>query len=270
MRKIPLSSRLAVLAVLAGLLLASGISPARADRSKSAVGNQASTRRAQLRQSLSSTQTADFQKSLAELSQIDEPGALDLWQTALNNSDSRLRLQAWVRYRAVQAELSRKQFVPQIARIDASSDDILRIAKSAGLEITIWSTTGGQTVAAVPPYLLERLRNQRLNFDVLYDTVADWQRARSRGDADAVAITPAYQQPDRDSSQIRIAVVDLSSRTQAASGYATSFGDREDILMNDGSRIAYLDVFESDGSRASIDSHVAEQYTKRGYTVEGF
>jgi murein tripeptide amidase MpaA len=270
MRKIPQSSRLAVLAVLAGLLVASGISPARADRTKNSVSNNSSTRYALLRQSLSSTHTTDFQKSLGELSQIDEPGALDLWQTALNNSDSKLRLQAWVKYRSVQAELSRKQFVPQIVRIDGSPDDVLRISKSAGLEATIWSSNGAQTVAAVPPYLIERLRSQKLNVDVLYDTVADWQRARSQGDASAVAITPAYQQVDRNSSQIRIAVVDLSSRTQAASGYSSFFGDREDILMSDGSRIAYLDVFESDGSRASIESHIAEQYTKRGFKLEGF
>ena len=56
----------------------------------------------------------------------------------------------------------------------------------------------------------------------------------------------------------------------ASSGYSDWLGDPEDVLMRDGSRAAYLDIFSSDGSLESINEHIAQRYTRRGYTAVGF
>ena len=258
------------------LLLASGTPPtsvsARSGRSSKhpiASDDERRARHAELKTHLASTQLPEFQDSLATLSRLDEIGALDVWRIALNNADPRLRREAWRRYREVQSELSRKQFVPQVARIDAPADQVLRLANLTGLDVTIWSATDTQTIAAAPPYLIERLRNAGTETDVIYDSVAAWQKARANGDETARAITPQYQSAGAD-SLIRIAVIDLNERGAAAAGYSDWFGDREDVLMRDGSRLAYMDVFQSDGSLASINAHIAERYTRRGYNLQGF
>jgi carboxypeptidase T len=219
---------------------------------------------------LASTHLPEFQDSLTALSRLDEMGALDVWRIALNNPAPPLRREAWYKYREVQSELSRKQFVPQIARIDAPADEVLRLANSSGLDVTIWSANDTQTVAAAPPYLIARLRNAGIGINIIYNSVAAWQRARANGDAAAQAITPQYQSSGDKESQIRIAVIDLAERGAAATGYSDWFGDREDILMRDGSRLAYMDIFPSDGSLASINAHIAERYTRRGYKLQGF
>jgi murein tripeptide amidase MpaA len=202
---------------------------------------------------------------------MDEPGVLDVWSTALDNSDDPLRREAWRKYREVQAEILRKQFVPQICRIDATAERVTQLAKEGGYDITIWASLDNQTVAAAPPYFIELLGNDGITSRTLYNSVADWQKARSAGDATAQAITPKYQTPGAgDASQIRIAVINLSDRTAASPGYSDWLGDREDILMRDGSRLAYLDIFQSDGSDASINTHITERYARRGYKLEGF
>ena len=260
------------------LLLASGIPhalvSARATRSNThsiGLDDERRGKHAALKLHLASIHATEFQDSLTVLARLDEQGALDVWRIALSNADPRLRRQAWIRYREVQSELSRKEFVPQIARINAPSAEVSRLAKSSGLDVTIWSTGDVQTIAAVPPYLIERLRNEGIGIDVIYDSVAAWQRARANGDSAAQAITPQYLSTGADSaSQIRVAVIDLANRGAAAAGYSDWLGDGENILMRDGSRLAYLDIFLSDGSPASIDSHIAEQYIRRGYKLEGF
>ena len=271
--------RLAVAGIVlaaSALLLASGAPPAsvaaRSDRSSkkaTAVADERIARQAELKTRLASTEPTQFQDSLATLSRLDEIGALDVWRAALNNTDQTLRREAWRKYREVQAELSRKQFVPQIARIDISSEQVLRLANSSGLDVTIWQDSGVQTIAAAPPYLIERLRNAGIGTSVLYDSVADWQRARAKGDPAAEALTPEYQSTSA-GSLIRIAVIDLAERQAAAPGYSDWLGDREDILMRDESRLAYLDVFQSDGSTASINAHITERYSRRGYKLQGF
>ena len=256
------------------LLLASGTQPVRAGRSPKhpiTLDDQRRVRHAELKIHLASTRPAEFQDSLVALTHLDEQGALDVWRVALNNADPQLRREAWVKYREVQAELSRKQFVPQIARISAPADEVLGLANASGLDVTIWSANDIQTVAAAPPYLIERLRDAGLSVNVIYNSVATWQKARSNADASAQAITPQYQSAGADSaSHIRIAVIDLADRGPAATGYSDWLGDREDILMRDGSRLAYLDIFSSDGSLASINAHIAERYTRRGYNLQGF
>ncbi len=259
------------------LLLASGTPlasvSARAGRSQKnaiALDDARRVRHAELKIHLASTHLPEFQDSLTALSGLDEMGALDVWRIALNNPDQRLRREAWRKYREVQSGLASKQFVPQIARIDAPMDEVLRLASSSGLDVTIWSASDTQTIAAAPPYLIERLRNAGIGINVIYDSVAAWQKARANGDATAQAITPQYQSSGDAESQIRIAVIDVAERGAAAAGYSDWFGDRENILMRDGSRVAYMDIFASDGSPASINAHIAEQYTRRGYKLQGF
>ena len=281
MNKSPLHRRLAVAGIVvaaAALLLASGAPQAsvsaRPDLSRkhsNSHDDQHRARHAELKIHLASTQVSEFQDSLTTLASLDEVDALDVWRVALNNADTRLRREAWRKYREVQSELSRKQFVPQIARINATADAVTAVANSSGLDVTIWTANDFQTVAAAPPFLIERLGNAGITSKVIYNSVAEWQKARAAGDEVARAITPQYQSPSADSaSQIRIAVIDLADRAAVAPGYSDWLGDRENILMRDGSRLAYLDIFLTDGSQTSINSHIAEQYTRRGYKLQGF
>lgn len=255
------------------LLLTSASLPVQSDNARTrsrAPGDERNARQAELKLRLASTRANEFRDALAALTRLDEPGALDTWRAALDNPDAQLRREAWIKYRAVHSELSRKQFIPQIARIRARADDVVRAANSAGLDVTIWSAADTQTFAAAPPYLIERLRDAGTEVKVVYDSVAEWQQARASGDALAQAITPEYQSAAAPVSLVRIAVIDLAERTAAAPGYSDWLGDRENILMRDGSRIAFMDIFPSDGSPESISGHMTEQYAKRGYRLRGY
>ncbi|HEY3137421.1 MAG TPA: M14 family metallopeptidase [Blastocatellia bacterium] len=226
--------------------------------------DSARSRQTELATQLSSTRPAQFRSALKTLVEFDDVGALDLWHSALNNADPQLKREAWDEYRSLQPELSRKQFVPQIARIDASSERVTRIAEATALQATIWTAGSNQTVAAVPPYLIDRLRTDGIKTEIIYDSIAAWQEARVGGDALAWSITPSYQSTGQGSMQIRIAVLDLADR-------ASEFlGDVENVVMREGSRLAYLDIFESDGSSQSIASHIEGQYTRRGFSLAGF
>lgn len=228
-------------------------------------------RQANLKSQLASASANEFESAFTTLESLDEPGALEVWRAALKNPNPQFQKQVWSKYRDVQLELARKEFIPQVARINAPSDDVLRIANSSGLEFTIWKISDRETIAAASPYLIERLRSEGLNATIMYDSVADWQRAREGGDAFASAITPDYQSArSRESSQARIAVIDLANRNKPAPGYSDWLGDRENILMREGSLIAYLDIFLSDGSPSSINAHIQEQYLQRGYRLAGF
>ena len=128
------------------LLLASGTPhgsvSARATRSHThsiGLDDERRLRHAELKIHLASTHSAEFQDSLTALAHLDEQGALDVWRIALSNADPRLRRQAWSRYREVQSELTRKEFVPQIARINAPAAEVSRLARSSGLDVMIWS-----------------------------------------------------------------------------------------------------------------------------------
>lgn len=267
----------AVVAVAAMLLAnthsfvsASGAS-SRIEKNSSQPQDQRRARHADLKARLGSLNSGSFRDALASLASLDEPGALDVWQGALNNTDPQLRLEAWRQYQTVQAELTRKQYVPEIARINAPATEVSRLASQAGLEVTIWASAGNVTFASVPRYLIEALRNAGIKTKVIYETVDAWQRARANGDVTAQAITPEYLSAGAASSTLmRVAVVDLASRTKAAYGYSDWLGDPEDVLMRDGTRVAYLDMFSSDGSLASINTHIAQRYTRRGYKLSGF
>ncbi|HEX8087400.1 MAG TPA: M14 family metallopeptidase, partial [Blastocatellia bacterium] len=228
-------------------------------------------RHARLKARLESKLPGEFQGALASVSSLDEQGALDLWQAALENANPEFRKEAWSKFQEAQPQLARKEFIPQVARISAPSIDVLRVAEKSGLDITVWSTAGSETVAAAPPYLIERLSREGFQTAIIYDSIADWQKALARGDRLAQSITPEYQtERPASESQVRIAVIDFARRTPPAPGYSEWLGDRENILMRNDSLAAYLDIFSSDGSQASINSHIREQYTKRGNKLVGF
>ncbi len=247
--------------------------PARAGVRRSLVADDAdrAARLASIKTRLSSTRAPEFRQALKALASLDEQGALDVWEAALAHPDPELRKEAWAAYQAPKLELTRKELVPQVARIAGPANEILDLARASGLEANVWSATDNQTIIAAPPYLLEGLGRAGLEMTTLYDSVADWQRARASGDQLAESITPDYQSGKGASqTQVRIAVVDLVRQSQPAAGYSSWLGDHENILMRTDARLAYLDVFTSDGSAESIDSHVEQQYTKRGHNVLGF
>jgi carboxypeptidase T len=228
-------------------------------------------RQTTLKARLASEDSSEFRKALAALSSLDEQGALDVWQAALSHPDAALRKQAWSSYQPLRPALLRKEYTPQVARVKASADELSLLASAARSEVTVWSEEGRETVAAMPPYLVERLRRADVGLTVLYDSIADWQQARAAGDPAARSVTPEYQSDDaRSNLQARVAVIDLSVRAEPAGGYSDWLGDRENVLMRNDAFMAYLDVFASDGSAASIASRVEERYARRGYRLAGF
>lgn len=223
----------------------------------------------QLRGQLTSARSDEFNKALASLVDMGEQGRLELWEAALENSSSELRLRAWNKYRLLQSKLVRNELVPQIARIGAGAEGVLRLVDEDRLEVSIWSSTGEETIAAASPRLLAQLRKSGISVDVIYDSISEWHNARAQGDQLAQAITPEYQSAAASRSQLRIAVIDLANH-QFGSARTEWLGDRENVLMSTGSRVAYLDVFQSDGSAESISSHIKDQYTSRGFKLAGF
>src|SRR5262245_4089236 len=119
----------------------------------SAFDEERNIRQSELKVRLASTNPSDFREALADLVRSDEPGALQVWKEALRNPAPGLQREAWEKYRSIQSELVRKEFVPQIARIEATADEVENLAKSIGIEVTIWGTSGNRTFAAAPPYL---------------------------------------------------------------------------------------------------------------------
>ncbi len=218
-----------------------------------------------LKARLASADGDQFRDALSRLSSMDEPGALGLWQAALKNPDPKLRLQAWALYRDRAALLMRKEIVPQVVRIFASSDRVRDLARESGLDVAVWSSSDEETLAAAPPFFVSRLESEGIEASVLYDSIAEWQRALKHSD-EARRITPEYQK-DSEKYQVRIAVIDLALRSAPVEGYSDWLGDAENIVMRNDRFIAYLDIFSSS---INADARIDEQYTRRGYRVAGF
>jgi hypothetical protein len=243
----------------------------RANKNSSFADQQRRAKQADLKARLASLNPRLFHEALTSLASLDEPGALEVWHAALDNNDPQLRRDAWQEYKSVQADLTRKQFIPQIARINAPAAEVLRVASVAGLDAMIWSTVGDLTFASAPRYLIEALHSAGIEARVIYSSIEAWQKARANGDALAQAITPEYlSSAAAPETLMRVAVVDLASHTSAAPGYSDWLGDPEDVLMRDASRAAYLDIFSSDGSVESINKHIAQRFTRRGYSLAGY
>ncbi len=254
------------------LAVANRLIPAAAQtRAAAPVQRFRTPQQAALAAQLASGRADQLQPALASLVELDEAGVYEVWQAALKNPDPALRRQAWRAYRAHAPDLIRKQFIPQIARFNRSSAEFLSLAGQTDMQAVIWAERSGETVAAVPFYLLEQLRHEGVRVEVLYDSVADWQAAAKRGDAQAQAITPAYLSALAEpQTQVRIAVIDLTSRARPARGYSDWLGDHENILLRTESRLAYLDVVGASDSTAALDARLEERFTRRGYRVEGY
>jgi carboxypeptidase T len=276
---IPLSGRLAAVMIVLtflALLIESKVNlqlvSAQTGRLQRLASNADSRRAKQalLKEELASTRLDQFQRALATLSALDEQGALEVWEVALANPDPELRRQAWGDYARLWPTLARKELVPQVVRIHAPTDEVKAAANLAGLQINIWSASGGETIAAVPPYALDQLQQAGMRAEVLYDTIAEWSEAQARGDSLANQIVPEYQSEQaRSQMQVRIAVIDLSRSGNPAQGYS-AWLDEESILMRNQQYLAYLDVFASDGSIDSINARTYEQYRRRGFWLAGF
>ena len=91
---------------------------------------------------------------------MDEPGAIEVWRSALKHPDAQLRREVWQKYREIAPQLIRKEMVPQVARINASSEELKRIAERAQIETAIWQSGDTFTVAAAPPFLHPRIRRK--------------------------------------------------------------------------------------------------------------
>ncbi|MEW6213576.1 MAG: hypothetical protein AB1631_35095, partial [Acidobacteriota bacterium] len=217
-----------------------------------------------LKARLASSDEREFGDALSLLAAMDEPGALELWQTAIKNPDPKLRLDAWALYRERAARLARKEIVPQIVRIRARSDRVLTLARASRLDVNVWSSNEYETIAAAPPYFVSRLQSEGIETRVLYDSIAAWQLALRQGDDEARTLTPEYQK-DSEKYQVRIAVIDLAQRSAPAAGYSDWLGDVENIVMRNDRFLAYLDIFPSSVTASSR----MDEYARRGYAVAG-
>jgi carboxypeptidase T len=223
-----------------------------------------------LRSELSSSRVDRFLAALDRLSALADDGAIDLWQSALSNPEINLRMIAWRRYRQQFPRLSRESFAPQIVRFRYGKQDLARIAGTSKAEVAVFAEDSG-TIAAATPYSLDRLAAAGVSAEVLYPTISEMADAARAGDQRAVALYEGYLKSVQPmGTEVRIAVVDLSRHITPAPGYSTWLGDGEDFVLKSDQWLACLDMFQSDGSPASIAAHVNEQYTRRGYTLAGF
>src|SRR6476660_1223178 len=101
-----------------------------------------------------------------------------------------MQLRAWSKYRLLQSKLVRNELVPQIVRIGTGAEAVLRFANEDRFEVSVWSSSVDETIAAVSPRMIERLRSTGISAEVIYDSIADWQKARAQGDEAARAVTP--------------------------------------------------------------------------------
>ncbi|HKG23625.1 MAG TPA: hypothetical protein VKC34_17115, partial [Blastocatellia bacterium] len=229
-------------------------------------------RQARMKTRLASARPGEFQSMLASLASLDEPGALEVWKAALDNPDPELKKEAWARYLSARPLLARREQIPQVARVGASAEEISRTAAASGLEVDIWSAGNDESgnkesIVAAPFYLLDELRRAERRVSVLYQTIADWQSAAAANDPLARSITPRYLSDPSSQFQVRVFIIDMREREAPSAGYSDWLGDGENILARNSSFLAYLDVFPSDGSAASIGSRIREQYRSRGYRV---
>src|SRR5262249_45237148 len=223
-----------------------------------------------LRSDLSSSESKIFKAALDKLSGLDDETAVDLWQVARSNPHTELKLLAWREYRREFPRLSSLMFSRQIVRFRSAAQDIASAAAQIKADVSVFGEDSG-SVAAAAPYSLERLRSVGLGAEILYPSISEMAAAARAGDARAAALYSSYIRTVQPlGSEVRIAVVDLSHSPTPAPGYSRWLGDGEDFLLQSEQWLACLDVFQSDGSAASVSAHVHERYTRRGYTLAGF
>jgi carboxypeptidase T len=222
-----------------------------------------------LQSELGSSRPDEFLPALVKLSTLDDDTALDLWQAALNNREPRFKAMAWNRYRGEFARLSRGS-TPQIVRFRATRPELEQVAAASKADVAVFAEESG-AIAAVTPYSADRLAGAGLAREVLYPSISGMLAAARSGDPHAAALYSSYLTSVQPlGTEVRIAVLDLSRTTSPAPGYSSWLGDGEDFLLKSKDWIAFLDVFTTDGSPTSLQSHIDERYTKRGYRLAGF
>ena len=228
-------------------------------------------RQSRLKTELRSTNHDTFAHALKVLSTADEEGAVAVWKVAIRNPDPVLKRMAWTLYRQAWPDLSRKESSPEVRHFDAPKEAVARAATAVGVNANVFSEDGSGCTAAIVRYSADRLIRAGFASTILFPSLSDMQEAARAGNDLARRMTADYRAsaPIGD-YQVRIAVVDLSKRATPAAGYSDWLGDPENILMRNGSLVAYLDVFASDGSPDSIANRVQRQYTLRGYSLTGF
>jgi hypothetical protein len=102
------------------------------------------------------------------------------------------------RFAGVRNRLVRDERVPQVLRLSMSGNAFRAAcateeANGDGLGVEIWQATGDQVIAAVPAASRRRLARAGIASEVVFESVADWQRARRAGASEARNIEPYYQ-----------------------------------------------------------------------------
>ncbi len=228
-------------------------------------------RQEELLAALQAEDPQNFRQSLTTLTTLDEPGALKVWQAALQIDDPQLKREVWAAYQNVRLKLERKELIPQLARCRATAAEISEVARLAGLEASIWTATNETTVVAAAPYLLDELRRVGISFEIVYDSIADYQQALKQNDIQAQEIAAARQrqnpEPRRHS---RVALIDMQRQETPQAGYSAWNGDHENFVMQSDRYLAYLDTLTGDDTLVTRQAHLEENYTRHGARVVGF
>jgi hypothetical protein len=192
-----------------------------------------------------------------------ESGSLAEWQARIAAAPPARKADVMRRFTGVRRQLLRDERVPQVLRFAVSSETFnatcaAEEASGTPLGIDVWKATEQQVVAAVPPASRRRLLRTGLTGDVLFKSVADWQRARDAGSPTARRIEPVYNDPDPS-----VIVFDLSNSTLAPGTLSRGLLDRESVMARNASYLAYLEVLPEDETQRPV----LRRYTNRGLAV---
>ena len=202
---------------------------------------------------------------------ITEGASLADWERRIAAAPAAEQAAVRRRFAAVRPRLMRDERVPQVLRLSMSGEAFRAAcaaeeARGAGLGVEIWQATGAQVIAAVPPASRRRLARAGVASEVLFESVADWQRAHRAGMSAARSIEPYYQSAAAARDLVPVVIVfDLSQDPFGAADAARGLLDHESVLGRNASYLAYLETVPA--SRMPLE--VSQRYAKRGLTVAG-
>jgi hypothetical protein len=171
----------------------------------------------------------------------------------------------------VRNRLVRDERVPQVLRLSVSGDAFRAAcaaeeAHGAALGVELWEASADEVIAAVPPASRRRLAQAGVVSEVLFESVGDWQRARTAGESAARRIEPYYQSEAAARDLVATVIVfDLSQSTLGTDDAARGLLDHESVLGRNASYLAYLQIVP----KAQPPRDMRRRYTKRGLTVAG-